>query len=426
MLKSKHNTPIQLIPFKKSEIAIKSSTDWSHDFYKIKQVHEKGYRGQGVKVGIIDTGIDLNHPAFRGADITYKNFTSEGDGDFNGHGNWVASRIVGRGVVEGYAPDCKLYVAKALTAEGGGRLNDLDRALDWLINVEKVDIISTSIGWTTYIPSIQDKWVRWLANWDGIWISAAGNDGQNTNGIDQPADMKDVISTGSHDLNLFRSGFSDIGIDLDLYSAGEGVIGAYKDGRVVKIDGTSMAAPTLAGILACLMKKLLNKIKVAGDKHYRLTIEKIISCKDLILSKIRSDNGFSGESQLCYILPYDRVVDLENGEYDNDGEDPIEDPIDPPQDNLTETERNIIEMVRAKPECYTIPYLHVMQTMPKNLKNLYFNYFVRRWGVKGAISINSIQSLFAVNPMYKTAWFWIWIVIVAGLFFLLGLNALEL
>lgn len=127
-----------------------------------------GPDGAGVRVAILDTGIDENHPAFTtgGLRITQRNFTDEADGDTNGHGTHCAGTIFGRdvdGVRIGVARGVRdALVGKVLP----GTLQDLIMALEWARN-EAADIISMSLGYD--FPG----WVDFLVTQHGMPIQAA-------------------------------------------------------------------------------------------------------------------------------------------------------------------------------------------------------------------------------------------------------------
>jgi subtilisin family serine protease len=93
------------------------------------------FKGHGVTVGVLDTGIDLEHEAFRGTKIEVKDFTGTGDGDLNGHGTHCAGTFFGRdvdGMRIGVAPGIKrALVAKVLNARGHGTTEQIMDGLLW-------------------------------------------------------------------------------------------------------------------------------------------------------------------------------------------------------------------------------------------------------------------------------------------------------
>lgn len=110
------------------------------------------FDGRGCVVAILDTGIDAEHPAFRGMRLIQKDFTGTGNGDKNGHGTFVASVIAGRdcqesrfGVARGVT---ELIVAKVLDDSGQATTDGILQALQWIRAYEggRVDVISVTMG----------------------------------------------------------------------------------------------------------------------------------------------------------------------------------------------------------------------------------------------------------------------------------------
>ena len=109
---------------------------------------ESGYSGTGVRVAVLDTGIDASHEAFRGLRVTQRDFTGEGDGDRIGHGTHCAGIIAGRdvnGYRYGVAPGVdELLVAKVVGADGGST-DALMKAMLWALE-SGAHVMSMSLG----------------------------------------------------------------------------------------------------------------------------------------------------------------------------------------------------------------------------------------------------------------------------------------
>ncbi len=251
--------------------------DWSHESYRIKDLHNKGYKGDGIKVAVLDTGIDLNHLCFQEALDDGRIIANISDRystfhDGHGHGSWCASRYIGTNNVIGFCPNCILYSYKVMNDNGSGSLDDVfkygHKALD-----EGVKIISISLGWNGEKGNkdLVDL-VNRANSLNACIVAAAGNDFGN--GLDLPALEDGVLSVGSHDVENKRSEFSDIGIDLELYGPGDGVLGAWKDGRVLSVSGTSMAAPSVGAFICLVYDYVMNKY---GKFDYEI-LKKITKC----------------------------------------------------------------------------------------------------------------------------------------------------
>lgn len=186
---------------------------------------------------------------------------------------WCVSRYIGSGVdVLGFAPDCTVHSYKVLDENGSGNLSDVLNGVKAAMK-DKCHIISTSLGWSGRSRAFND-----IANQafdQGIlWVSASGNDGRNED-IDYPALYNKVISIGSHDENRLRSYFSDFGEDLDIYSSGEKVLGAYTKNREAVLQGTSMATPSLGALVATVYFDIIGKY----GKIDREVLKNLVTCR---------------------------------------------------------------------------------------------------------------------------------------------------
>jgi thermitase len=215
--------------------------------------------GGGMTVAVIDTGIDLAHPAFAGRLVSsdriwdfvdndgvpqevYVNNSSKG----YGHGTSVA------GIVAQVAPNVKIMPLRVLGSDGTGDTDAVIAAINWAV-AHGANVINLSLG-TKYLSSL-DSEINW-ATWKGVlMVSSAGNSG-DTN-VTFPASSSEyqdswgdlTIGVGSSNLNDVKSSFSTYG-DVEMTAIGENVVTPAPGNRVAKWSGTSMAAPMVAGGLA--------------------------------------------------------------------------------------------------------------------------------------------------------------------------------
>lgn len=255
--------------------------------------------GEGIKVGIIDTGVDLDHEDLRGRVKGYKNFTSKHENDVedtNGHGTHVAGTICanknGIGVV-GAAPQCDLYIAKAFGDGGQATTEAIVKSFEWLI-LQNVNVINMSFS--SPEPNEYEGLMIKKCHDNGIvLVGAAGNDGGSgdEDTIGYPAKYESVIAVTAVDMNLNRAPFSSQGNCAQVAAAGTNILSTYKNNTYAVLSGTSMATPLISGAVAILQGK-------AKIRFGRLLSPEEIS---LILNIYADDLGFYGkDNQLGYGL----------------------------------------------------------------------------------------------------------------------------
>lgn len=205
-------------------------------------------KGSGVKIAVLDTGIDTTHPDFVGAIIAAKDFTRSRFGveDRHGHGTHVAGTIGARGRVSGIAPECDLYVGKVLGDDGSGDGAAIAAGIDWAV-AQGVDVISMSLG--SPQPDVRiAAAIRRAVAAGIIVIVAAGNDGRS-NAVNWPAKMPDVIAVSAMDDDGKLATFSSYGPEIDFAAPGVNITSCAPGGGYQVMSGTSMATPHLAGLV---------------------------------------------------------------------------------------------------------------------------------------------------------------------------------
>lgn len=228
---------------------------------------DKSNKGEGVKIAIIDTGCDVNHPDLSDRIIEVRNFTTDDKGavnivtDYVGHGTHVAGIIAanenGSGII-GVAPRASLLILKALS-ENGGKYSWVTNAINYAV-MQRVNIISMSLG-GGYDDKKLHGAITTAVNNGIIVVCAAGNNGDGnyiTSEISYPAGYNEVISVGSVDINRHASDFSSSNSEVDLVAPGQGIgtngiVSTAPGGGYAEMSGTSMAAPHVAGALALII-----------------------------------------------------------------------------------------------------------------------------------------------------------------------------
>lgn len=215
-------------------------------------------RGQGVKVAVIDTGIDYFHADLASnyaGGASFVSYTSSARDD-NGHGSHVAGTIAAvdnsAGVV-GVAPSARLYAVKVLDRRGSGYISDVIEGIDWAI-ANGMQVINLSLGTTADIQSFHDAIVR--AHDAGIVVvAAAGNSGPNSNTVLYPAKYPETIAVSATDTNDNIASFSSRGQEVDVSAPGVSIYSTYKSGKYATLSGTSMATPHVSAVAALVLTR---------------------------------------------------------------------------------------------------------------------------------------------------------------------------
>jgi len=209
-----------------------------------------------IKVAILDTGIDLDHPDLwrniKGGINTIKPHKNADDD--NGHGTHLAGTVAAIdndvGVI-GVGPEIYLYAVKFLDKKGEGRLCDLIDALDWCIN-NKIQVINMSFGSDEGNQSFHDAIIK--AHQAGItMVASAGNNGEDSGSIEYPAFYPETIAVSAVDEYDTFASFSSWGLEIDLTAPGVNILSTYRNGFYETMYGTSMSAAHVTGTVALIL-----------------------------------------------------------------------------------------------------------------------------------------------------------------------------
>ena len=232
-----------------------------------------------VVVGVLDTGVDYNHPDLaaniwqngneipgNGIDDDRNGYVDDRRGwdfanndadpmDDNGHGTHVAGTIgaVGNnGVgVSGVAWSVRLMPLKFMDSQGSGSLSDAIEGINYARNMG-AKIINASWGGGGFSSALQQAITR-FQNAGGIFVAAAGNESSNNVTTPAfPANYSGVISVGASTRTDTLASFSNFGTNVDVVAPGASILSTLPNNRYGSLSGTSMAAPHVAGALALL------------------------------------------------------------------------------------------------------------------------------------------------------------------------------
>ncbi|MFJ9624391.1 S8 family peptidase [Streptomyces sp. NPDC101181] len=207
--------------------------------------------GRGVKVYVVDTGIDAAHSEFGGRVVN--GYDSVGDGrdgmDCNGHGTHVAGTA--GGAVSGVAEDASLVNVRVLDCRGRGTWAGILAGFDWAAedaaSGDTPAVLNASLGGAR--SRAVDAAVEAVADAGVLPVVAAGNDDRDACDV-SPAAADGVVTVGASDRQDRETAFSNWGSCLALYAPGADIVSARLGGGTESLNGTSMASPHIAGVAA--------------------------------------------------------------------------------------------------------------------------------------------------------------------------------
>jgi subtilisin family serine protease len=233
---------------------------------KVDQLWKQGLTGQGVVVGHLDTGVDASHPALKGRvaefaewDLMGRRLANAKPHDSDVHGTHTAGTICGvavQGRSVGVAPGATL--CSGLVIEGGDAVARVLGGLDWLVGLG-IRVVSMSLGFRGYTP-VFTRLVDLLVSRNIVPVFAIGNEGPNTSR--SPGNYPAPLAIGAFDEAGHTAIFSgsqhfarkDAPDKPDCVAPGVRIVSAKPGGGWQEMDGTSMATPHVAAVVALLLQ----------------------------------------------------------------------------------------------------------------------------------------------------------------------------
>jgi len=226
-------------------------------------------QGKGIKVAVVDTGIDYTHqdlaPNYKGG-ISFVP-SERSPMDHNRHGTHVSGTIAAArnclGVV-GVAPSAYLYAVKVLDSKGSGMWSYLLAGLEWCIR-NRMDVANMSLGGSS-APTIVERMCDLAYRNNILLVAAAGNTG---GAVGCPAKYGSVIAVSATTTSNTLAAFSSRGPEVELCAPGDNVYSTLPGNNYGNLTGTSMASPHVAGVGALAISSHRYAIPLKGVEIIR-------------------------------------------------------------------------------------------------------------------------------------------------------------
>ncbi|MFE1962363.1 S8 family serine peptidase [Streptomyces sp. NPDC059479] len=238
---------------------------------------QAGYDGAGVKIAVLDTGVDETHPDLKGVEVGQKDFSGSGSTvDRFGHGTHVASIAAGSGAksggkYKGVAPGARILDGKVLDDSGSGSDSGIIAGMQWAAD-QGAKVANLSLGGmdTVETDPLEAAVDRLSAEKGILFVIAAGNEGPAAGTVGSPGSAASALTVGAVDRADKIAGFSSVGqtadgslkpdltapgVDIVAAKAAQGQLGDPAADGYVSMSGTSMATPHVAGAAAILAQE---------------------------------------------------------------------------------------------------------------------------------------------------------------------------
>lgn len=253
-----------LLPNRVPNDTLYTRYQWNLPMIGMEQTWEMTRGSSDVVVAVVDTGVDLHHPEFKGKLVPGYNVLGDNNvpQDDNGHGTHVSGIIAARTNnaegVAGMSWNSKIMPVKAIGADGSGTAFDIAQGIRWATD-HGADVINLSVGNYTPSAALKEACAYAFAH-DVVLIAATGND--NTDQPGYPAAYPEVLGVSAVDHVKRRAEFSNYGDYVDVVAPGVDIASTYISSDYAALSGTSMACPhvtALASLIRSVNPNLPNR-----------------------------------------------------------------------------------------------------------------------------------------------------------------------
>jgi len=266
-------------------------------------IHSSGNLGDSVKIVVLDTGYNQNHPELRSSYRGGKDFINKDNDPTDdhtsgiaspGHGSHVAGIITADGIdprSKGVAPQAEIIAGKILDSRGNGNWDYLVDAIYWAVDNYKPDIINISIGGGSYSSFCDNssqtnqlllRAFQYAKNNGALPIVSAGN--TSGRGVSMPGCISEAFTVGAVDSSDRIANFSGQGATVDIVAPGVGIYSSLLGNNYGTKQGTSMATPVVSGVAAL--------IKSAHPEYNAYDLEKALTATVRDLGSSGKDNTY--------------------------------------------------------------------------------------------------------------------------------------
>lgn len=257
----------------RAEMAASQGPEWDEQAYtwglQAIRASVSSWTGRDVKIAVLDTGVDTDHPDLAGRIEDTASFVpGETAEDGNGHGTHCIGTAAGpahpqQGPRYGVACEARILAGKVLSNAGSGTDGQILAGMAWAV-ANGARVVSMSLGTRVrpgeLFPHTYEKLAQRALKRGTVILAAAGNDSSRPPEIwpvSRPANCPSILAVAALDKALTPTFFSNAGIngqggEINIAAPGWQVLSAAPDGGYQHLNGTSMATPHAAGVIALL------------------------------------------------------------------------------------------------------------------------------------------------------------------------------